>query len=1282
MPLTDSRRYFGPYTLIEDESSCFRDGEDINLFPQEFALLKCFLDNNGEWLNKATLFSVLWPYENPEVELDNRIQVLVSNLGKKLGSPGKAYIKSKRKRGYRFNAEVEYSKTISDEDCPWPGLRFVGEERAKHFYGREQDIFQMSQKLAHHNFLVVTSSSGIGKSSLVRAGLVPSLKGQAEAAGESLVSAIFTPTEQPLRQLAEQLLKLAHVQVTDAAIDQRIQSLSSDARDLKTALQAVETDRVLLVVDQFEELSLCEDKTEREVFVDNLMTAVADLPNKLRVVLTLRIDLYSRFQAYPALWSQLSNQHNLPKLLRDQLREVIEKPAESIGLSLDEGLADQILNDLGDEPTALPLLSHTMVELFKRRKGTRLTSQSYNSFGGVGEAIGTHAEEVYRRFLKTEQTVMRAIMIDLIQVGDRSDHDVRRPKPLRELVGQDIDAEQRAQIIQVLCDERLLFKGELPDESVEICHEQIIHHWRTLERWLNEGRDALRRFDRLRTDADDWNHSRRDSSLLYQGAKLNDAQIAITRYAEFMQPKAGTEFVKSAEWDFIEASVALDRSRHKRRRRLKIIGWVAAGIFVLVLGLLAGEFFRRRELALQRDRSESRRLAAIATSQLSSDPELSLALAIEAGKIASTEETDIALRRALMAVDQRSVYVGHRTQVISVCVSPDGKRLLSAGADHDARIWDIADRTTVKILSGHTDWVNWAAYNHDGTRIITAGREGQIRIWNANTGETLKTIPGHNGSVQNAAFSSDGARILSAGEDGTVRLWDVATGKELVPTMKGHGDSWVNTAVFSPDEKFIASAGGDGMVGIWDAATGRNLKTFRAHQVTVVGVAFDKEGRSLLTAGSDKVAKIWDTTTWELKTQFLGHKGPVFTAEFSPDGKWILTASKDGTARVWDAQSGLELKAFRGHRSAINGAVFSPDGNFAFTASGDSTIRMWAIQFGQHVGSLSGHLDVVAKTTFSRDGKWIATASHDKTARVWEASTRREIKSFLHPDAVEDVAFSPDARFIATAADDGKARICDVSLVACRELIRGSVTGENRALTSISFSNDGRTIVTGAADGTVQLWNAITDELIRSWQAHKAPTARTPGPATLAVAFSPDDQFIATSGNDGVVRLWSATDTGVRAEWDLGTGGIKTISFSHDGQYLVGACKDQTVRVWSIADKSALAVLRGHDQSVMSASFSPQGLLILTASKDRTARLWELGANEVLSILAWSPAELTSAAFSPDGGSILVAGNNGGVQLYSCDVCAAKTADLLHVAEARRTRQLTPPERQRFLEPK
>jgi len=1279
MPPTDTRRYFGPYTLIEDEPSCLRDGHDIGLYPQEFELLKVFLDNSGQWLSKPALFSALWPNENVDVELDNRIQVLVSNLKKKLDSPGKDYIRGRRRTGYRFDADVAYARTIPDEDCPWPGLRFVGEERAKYFYGRDYDILQMTQKLERHNFLVVTSSSGIGKSSLVRAGLVPSLKAQAEATGERVVSAIFTPTAEPLRQLAEQLLKLMQLQVTEEAIDQTIQSLSADAEGLKAALEVVEGDRILLVIDQFEELTLCRDKAQREIFVDNLMTAISGLPNRLWIVLTLRVDLYSQFQAYPALWRQLSNQHNLSKLSRDQLREVIEKPAESIDLSLDEGLADQILNDLGDERTSVPLLSHTMGELFKRRKGTRLTFESYHSIGGVGKAIGTHAQKVYKRFPPAEQTLMRAIMIDLIQVGDRSEHDVRRPKPFRELTGQGLDAEQRATIIRVLCDERLLFKGELPDESVEICHEALIHHWWTLGRWINDGRDALRRFDRLRNDSEDWEKSNRDSTLLYQGTKLADAHIAIARYSEFMKPKVEAEFLGTLHSKFINASDVA----HKRRRRRALFLKIALGVLATSIVYVTSRWFedssKRREIAQQRDRAESRRLSADAISQLSNDPELSLLLAIEAGKLASTQETDIALRRALTALDQRAVYLGHKAQVISICVSPDGRSLLTAGADREARIWDIAERTTKSVFQGHTDWVNSAAYSPDGTRIITAGRDAQIRIWDVTTRETVKIISGHEGSVQNAVFSSDGKRILSAGEDGTVRLWNAETGKALLPPLKA-SSNWVNVAIFSPDDNLIASAGGDGTVGLWNSHTGQKLKTFPAHQGTVIGVAFDKEGRRLVTAGSDKTAKVWDTGTWQAKTELRGHTGPVFSVEFSRNGKWVLTSSKDGTAKVWDAESGLELKAFRGHRSAINGAVFSDDGNYAYTASGDGTVRMWAIEFGQRVGSLRGHSDVVVKTTFSPDGNGLVTASHDNTVRLWNVKTLQQARVLLHPASVEDVVFSADGTLIATAGADGIGRIWKTnSGELSRTLIRSTLPEAHKALTSVSISSDNEHIISGAEDGTLQLWDVTTGTLLKNWQAHKEPTGRNLGPGILAVVFSPENRFVATSGGDNVVRLWNVANQTKEAEWDLGTGAINSVAFSKNGQYLVGACKDQTARVWSISDKRTIAVLRGHDNSVVSANFSPDTELLLTASFDKTARLWEIGANEVLSIFAWNNAPLTGASFSSNGTTIAIADSTGLVQLYACEICAAHTQDLLRIAENHRTRELTPSERQRFL---
>ena len=1259
---------FGRFVLNTRQRAFLRDGEPIHLERKVFETLKFLVgyafEHPNEVVTRDQIKTAVWGATSVGAgSVDRNIH----EVRDALGESGDVSVATVPGVGFIFHGEVKDLDHIRDEDCPWVGLRPVEETQAKYLYGRDGEIAEIIERLDHHNFIAITSSSGIGKSSLVLAGLIPALKNRAESNGQNLVSLVFTPKKEPLRQLAELLLSASGTLPVPEKLERQIDVLRSEPEALKKYLERAAADQIVLVVDQFEELTLCEDPTEQEAFVGNLVSAVTGLSEKLKVVITLRVDLYGKFQVYPNLWTQLSRyQYGITTLLPDQLRDAIEKPAELVNLRIDDGLVDEILTDLGHESAAVALLSHTMAELFRYREGVRLTLKGYQLTGGVGRAIGKHADRIYENFSDSEQEFMRNIMIELTRVGDKPEHDVRSPKALKQLVGEDVNANDRERVIEVLVNERLLFKGESPDELVEICHEALIQQWSKLRRWLDDGRDALRRFERLREDAHDWERDR-DPTLLYRAAKLKSAESAIRTYSQLMKP---------LYWEFIKRSEDDEKRRRLRKKRVIAISIIGCLTILAVVGLMIDRFRKRRDD--ERRQSESRTLASQSIVQLSNDPELSLVLAVEAGKVASTRESAIALRRALMALDQRAVYVGHKAQVISVNVSPDGRSLLTAGADRDARIWDIAERTTKKVFHGHTDWVNWAAYNLDGTLVITAGRDGQIRIWDVTTAETVRIITGHNGSVQNAVFSSDGKRILSAGEDGTVRLWDAVTGEALLPPMKGHS-SWINTAVFSPDEKLIASAGGDGTVGIWDSRNGQKLKGLLAHQGTVIGVAFDRTGRRLLSAGSDKVAKIWDVATWHSATQFVGHTGPVFTAEFSRDGQWILTASKDGTSRVWDAASGLELKAFRGHRSGVNSAVFSADGNFAYTASGDSTVRMWAIPFGQRPGALPGHRGAVVKTTFSRDGRWIGTASQDTTVRIWNTKTLQETKVFYHSKGVEDVSFSPDGEFIATASDDGEGRICNVAVGSCRNLVRAGVHQDYPGLTAIAFSNDGSRIVTGAVDGTIQVWEASTGHLVSTWQAHKAPTTQNPGAATLAVAVSPRDEYIASSGNDNVVRLWNVANNAKEAEWDIGTGAIYEVAFSLDGLYVLGACKDQTARVWSIIDKGTVAVLRGHDKAVVSATFGPDSALVLTASQDRTTRLWDVGANEMLSIFAWNNSEVTAAAFSPDGRSIVVADRSGGVQLYSCDVCAANTSELLRIAQNRATRELTSAERQRFL---
>src|SRR2546423_1134161 len=246
----DSRKSFGPYTLDMNECSCSRDGRNLDLDPQEFALLRFFIEHTGDWVKKEDLFDSFWPDEN--VGAAGRLRSAISVLKRKLGSPGREYFKTKWKTGYRFKAYVRDLATIPNEDCPWLGLRSIGEEQSNYFYGRDNDVDNIIAKLNRHNFLAVTSLSGIGKSSLVRAGLIPILKKTAEADNRTLIYRVFRPKQSPLMQLAKQSLALTGALSTPDALQREIAFLASTPEGLQTRLNTVSADHVLLVIDQFE----------------------------------------------------------------------------------------------------------------------------------------------------------------------------------------------------------------------------------------------------------------------------------------------------------------------------------------------------------------------------------------------------------------------------------------------------------------------------------------------------------------------------------------------------------------------------------------------------------------------------------------------------------------------------------------------------------------------------------------------------------------------------------------------------------------------------------------------------------------------------------------------------------------------------------------------------------------------------------------------------------------------------------------------------------------------
>lgn len=626
----------------------------------------------------------------------------------------------------------------------------------------------------------------------MRAGIVPDLKGGG-ADGGGWVIGLLRPGHAPLRQLSFALLELSRPRPTRQETDALAGRLRSGAETLAgylSSTSAGSTSPILLVIDQFEEIfSSRVSAGERETFISNVIAAVGAAEAAVHVVLTIRTDFLQKIEDYPALWGLVSDhQHGVRRFSREDLRLAIEKPAEAVRLELEEGLVDEILDDLGEAPGALPLLSHTMTELFKEREGVSLTFRAYRAMGKVRGAIAHHADLVFASLSRAEQEIARQVLIRLTDVGLRSGSDAGLRLTLGELITDPDRAKEVSAVVKKLSDERLLTTSS-EDETlglgdgeqpvwVEVSHIALIQHWPLLAGWLNEKRHALRVFHSLDADARQWERKDKASGFLYQDYRLTQALKEWPNYAEFTED-IHRDFLRASE----ELAELKRQEEERRRRRRRQVRWLSTGL-IIIAAFTVFTYWDLQRTKGERDLADSLRRVADATSQLSFDPELSLLLAIESGKRSLTAQTETVLRQALAASRVRARYTGHRGQIISVDLSPDGKFLLTSSLDKEARIWEVSTRRVVRTLGGHPEGLNWAAFSPNGALILTAGDDQTVRLWEFGVRQMLFQLRVQGASIRQASFSPDGKLIAAADDQGTVNVYGCeicgATGEELL----------------------------------------------------------------------------------------------------------------------------------------------------------------------------------------------------------------------------------------------------------------------------------------------------------------------------------------------------------------------------------------------------------------------------------------------------------------------------------------------------------------------
>ena len=1221
-------------------------------------------------------------------------------------------------------------------EAPFRGLRAFEEADAGHFFGREALTARLAGHLRDHSFLAVVGASGSGKSSLVRAGLIPALR-----SGERLVDGtlppagsiqwplhIITPTAHPLEALALTLTSDANsptattTLIDDFARDPRI--LHIVARKLLSRAGLGDAGRggngsnpaprLLLVVDQFEELfTLCRGEVERAAFVDNLLFATAsETGGSISVVLTLRADFYAHCAQYAGLREALAaRQAYIGPMSGEELRRAIEEPARRDGWEIEPGLVDLLLREVGDEPGALPLLSHALLETWKRRRGRRLTLAGYREAGGVREAIARTAERVYEELTPQQQAVARRIFLRLTELGEGT-QDTRRRAPLDELIPASEDGAVTADVLRRLADARLI---TLAEASAEVAHEALIREWPALREWLLENREGLRLQRHVTEAAHDWDRLERDPGALYRGARL-------TRAAEWASTHAGD--LTGLEREFLEASreqaqeEAAEREARQRReldearqradeqaraaqqlrRRAVLLASTAlvAGVLAiaaLLFGQEAGQNARlaaatRATAEAERGRAEdrarfatSREWAAVANNNLEADPERSILLALQALSVTHTREAEEALHRALLASRVRHTLAGHTDAVTDVSFSPDGARLATAGHDRTVRIWDT-ETGGLKTTLRASDPQRSVVFSPDGKRVAGGGEYGTVRMWDVETGEGLRRLYTESG-VRALAWSTDGKLLASGTKLGTMALWDTASGEKLRTFPGGNP---VRSIAFSVDGRQLIKLAEGGSVTAWDIATderrGDPLFSLPDDEPSD-DVALSQDGtRMAMTSGTGTITgtvAIWDVATGSrpvsirfpgsghIPTQDRSSQNQVYRVTFSSDGRRLATTNLDGTVNVWDASSGQELLTVSGHQSAILNVSFSPDGRYLATTSTDQTARVWDLGPNAEaavapVSEGSGGMVV------SHDGTRLASGSRDGTARVWDARSGAELLTLTgHHGPISAVSFNQDGTRLATASGDRTVCLWD----ATTGRLLYTLSGYSQPVNSVAFTADGARLITGGSSligsnaGMVKVWDAKLGSLQDSFY---------PAIGRInAVAFTADGARFATASDDRTSHIFDTTSGDELAELVGHTSLVLDVAWSPDGSRLATASADWTAKVWDTQTGEAQITLSGHTDSVAGVAFSPDGAHVATAGRDGMLKLWDAATGDLLLTLAADQRPLSGVAFSPDGARLITSSDN------ALRVYLLRLEDLVGLARTRVTRSLTPDECRRHL---
>jgi WD40 repeat protein/DNA-binding SARP family transcriptional activator len=1175
---------------------------------------------------------------------------------------------------------------------PYKGLRPFGEADALDFFGREALVERLVGRFAEsvdgNRFLGVVGPSGSGKSSAVRAGLVPALRAGALPGSDTWFIVEMTPGAHPFEELEAALLRIATDPPATLATDPPATLVDQlqGQRGLADAIERVlpaDGSKLFLVIDQLEELFTHVDEEEtRARFLACVATTATDSRSKVRVVATLRADYFDRPLAYPGFGPLLGlRTETVTPLTAAELELAIERPAQRIDVAVEPELLAEIVADSTGRLGTLPLLQYALTELFERREDGALTLAGYREVGGVGGALAGRAEHLYEATGGDEgKEATRQLFLRVVNI-DEGMEDLRRRVRRSELDSLEGDREAITEAIDAFTRHRLLTSDRDPvtrEPTVEVAHEALLRAWPRLRGWIDASREDLRSHRRLATEAGQWEDAGRDPSFLLRGSRLE-------RF-EGLAAGSGIAFT-SAEREYVDASLrereaerATEEARRRRERFLErrsvrrlralIAVLTAAALVATALTIVA----RSQRTRAERESliATARELAASAVANLDVDVEQSMLLALEAVettyRVDGTvlPEAEEILHRALQAHRLLFTVLGSRGQF-----SEDGSRLLVAGP-HPGEA-DVYETGTGKRISTATGAGSESRvgpggrinliFSPDGRFFATWGVTREIRLFDTATGEELRDLSVPAGPLHDPEFSPDGRLLATGGPDADPEpgccqqtwLFDLRTGELL------NVNNEIGPIAFSPDGKrqLVADSWYDPSLGTWVAGY--------VHDVQESGMnGLDARVPPYHPPGQEADVPIYwgpiGTTLLRGQT-LLGHKGDVSSAAWSPDGTRIIASSPRQTS-VWvvptpadytlnDPSNLVSPKVTLSPPTGLFTAVaFGPRSRIA-TGLSDGTTIVWKLSAGggEPILRLAGHDAAVVGVDFSPDGSRLTTSSDDGTVKVWDI-TPGGAHEWLTLPGEGGLAFSPDGSLLAIGSEGGDVHVYDAASGIETLVLKGHAGRVN----AIAFDPSGSTLATaGFVDGTARIWDTASGQELTT-----VDLARSPGqdfepcslrPTSLEQVFDVDfssRNLMATGGWGGPssTLIWDPI-TGQRvrilAENPKQERWGRSVAFSPDGELIAGDGWDD-VFVWSVEDGTTIARIR--EQQVPALAFSPDGRRLATGSLDGSLKVWEVRTGRQLDTLTGSLGQVLDLAFSPDGARLATSSSDGTVRLW------------------------------------